>query len=78
MTKKQFSRQEIAQKAHLNVPDQCKQKYIDILFRHQAAISVNKMDLGRAKILTHKIHLKDNKPCVSQAVQNSRSPPELY
>ena len=50
VNKKQFSRQEIAQKAHLNVPDQYKQKYIDILFWHQAAISVNKMDLGRAKI----------------------------
>jgi len=62
VNKKQFSREEIAQKAHLNVPDQYRQKYIDILFKHQAAISVNKMDLGHAKNFTHKIHLKDNNP----------------
>jgi hypothetical protein len=62
VNKKQFSCEEIAQKAHLNVPDQYKHKYIDILFKHQAAISVNKMDLGRAKNFTHKIHLKDNNP----------------
>jgi hypothetical protein len=62
VNKKHFSHEEIAQKAHLNVPDQYKQKYIDILFKHQAAISVNKMDLGRAKNFTHKIHLKDNNP----------------
>jgi hypothetical protein len=59
---KHFSREEIAQKAHLNVPNEFKQKYIDILYIHQAAISVNKMDFGRAKNLTHKIHLKDNNP----------------
>ncbi len=60
--KKNFSRAEIEQKAHLNVQEELKQRYIDILFKHQAAISINKMDLGRAKNFTHKIHLKDNNP----------------
>jgi len=60
--KKHFSRDEIAKKANLNVPPEVKQKYIDILYKHQAAISMNKMDLGRAKNFTHKIHLKDNNP----------------
>jgi len=60
--KKHFSRAEIEQKANLNVPDELKQRYIDILFKHQAAISISKMDLGRAKNFTHKIHLKDNNP----------------
>jgi hypothetical protein len=66
----------IAQKAHLNVPNEFKQKYIDILYKHQAAISVNKMDLGQAKTFTHKIHLKDNNPVyrkqfkISEAGQN--------
>ncbi len=60
--KKHFSCDEIAQKANLNVPDEFKQRYIDILYKHQAAISVNKMDLARAKNFTHKIHLKDNNP----------------
>jgi hypothetical protein len=46
----------------LNVPEEFKQKYIDILYKHQVAIGVNKMDFGRAKNLTHKIHLKDNNP----------------
>jgi len=62
VNKKHYSREEIAQKAHLNVPEEYKQKNIDILYKHQAAISVNKMDLGRAKNFTHKIHLKDNNP----------------
>jgi transposase InsO family protein len=60
--KKQFSRAEIEQKANLNVPTELKQKYVDILYKHQAAISISKMDLGRAKNFTHKIHLKDNNP----------------
>jgi hypothetical protein len=60
--KKHFSHAEIEQKANLNVPEELKQRYIDILFKHQAAISINKIDLGRAKNFTHKIHLKDNNP----------------
>jgi hypothetical protein len=60
--KKHFSHAEIEQKANLNVPDELKQRCIGILFKHQAAISINKMDLGRAKNFTQKIHLKDNNP----------------
>ncbi len=62
MPKKNFSCAEIEQKANLNVPDELKQRYIDILFEHQAAISISKMYLGRAKNFTHKIHLKDKNP----------------
>jgi len=39
-----------------------KNRYIDILFKHQNAISVDKFDLGRAKSFTHKIYLKNNEP----------------
>jgi hypothetical protein len=60
--KKHFSRDDIAKRANLNVPPEVKQKYIDILYKHQAAISMSKMDLGHAKNFTHKIHLKDNNP----------------
>jgi hypothetical protein len=60
--KKHFSRAEIEQKANLNVPHELKQKYVDILHKHQAAISMNKMDLGCAKNFTHKIDLQDNNP----------------
>ncbi len=38
VTKKHFSREEIAQNAHLNFPDQCKQKYIDTLFKQQSVL----------------------------------------
>jgi len=62
VTKKHYSHEGIAQKTHLNVPAEYKQRYIDILYKHQAAISVNKMDLGCGKNFTHKIHLKDNNP----------------
>jgi len=60
--KTKFTKEEIAAKAHLDVPKEFKQKYIDILYKHQKAISVNKYDLGLAKNFKHKIHLKDNDP----------------
>jgi len=60
--KKQFTRDEIAQKAKLQVPTEYKKRYIDILFKHQKAISVDKFDLGRANNFTHRIYLKDNEP----------------
>jgi len=66
--KKHFSCAEIEQKANLNVPQEIKQKYVDILYKHQAAISMNKMDLGRAKNFTHKIHLISSLP---KTVQNT-------
>ena len=60
--KKKLTKAEIAQKAHLNVPSEYKQKYVDILYKHQNAISANKYDLGLATNFKHKIHLKDNAP----------------
>jgi hypothetical protein len=45
---------------HLNVPDQYKQKHIDILYKHQQAISANKYNLGLATNFKHKTHIKDN------------------
>ncbi len=60
--KKKLTKSKIALKAHLNVPEQYKQKYIDILYKHQQAISANKYDLGLATNFKHKIHLKDNDP----------------
>ena len=60
--KRKLSKEEIAAKANLNVPNTYKQKYIDILYKHQKAISVNKYDLGLASNFKHRIHLKDNNP----------------
>jgi hypothetical protein len=55
-----LTKEEIGSKAHLNVPNEYKQKYI--LYRHQKAISAKKYDLGLATNFKHKIHLKDNNP----------------
>ena len=60
--KKKLTKAEIAEKAHLNVPSEYKQQYVDILFKHQNAISANKYDLGLATNFKHKIYLKDNAP----------------
>jgi len=46
--KRKLTKAEIATKVHLNMPNEYKQKYIDIFYRHQKAISVNKYDLGLA------------------------------
>ncbi len=60
--KKKLTKTEIAAKANLNVPNEFKDKYVDILYKHQKAISANKYDLGLATHYKHKIHLKDNSP----------------
>jgi hypothetical protein len=60
--KKKFTCAEIEQKANLKVPAQYKQRYLDILFKHQDAISINKFYLGRANNFTNKIYLKDDNP----------------
>jgi hypothetical protein len=62
LPKKKLTKDEIAAKANLNVPSDYKNKYVDILYKHQKAISVNKYDLGLATHYKHKIHLKDNSP----------------
>jgi hypothetical protein len=51
-------KEDIASKAHLKVSSEFKQKYMDILYKHQKAISANKYDLGLATNYGHKIHLK--------------------
>jgi hypothetical protein len=44
------------------VPSEFKNCYVDILYKHQKAISANKCDLGLVTNYKHKIHLKDNSP----------------
>jgi len=41
------------------VPAEFREKYIDILFKHEEANSLNKYDLGLAKNFKHKFHLKN-------------------
>jgi hypothetical protein len=60
--KKTWTRNEIKKRCHLGAPEMYRARYIDTLFRHQAAISMDKYDLGLSKDFTHRIHLKDNEP----------------
>jgi Reverse transcriptase (RNA-dependent DNA polymerase)/RNase H-like domain found in reverse transcriptase len=60
--KKAWTRKEIEERCHLGAPEPYRSWYIDILVKHQAAISLDKYDLGLAKNFTHRIHLKDDQP----------------
>jgi len=59
--KKTWTRNKIENRCHLGAPEPYRSKYINTLFRHQAAISMDKYNLGLAKDFTHRIHLKDDK-----------------
>ena len=43
----------IEQKANLNVPSKFRSKYVDLLFKHRAAISIGKHNLGHARHFQH-------------------------
>ncbi len=60
--KRVWTRKEIEERCHLGAPEPYRSRYIDILVKHQAAISLDKYDLGLAKNFTHRIHLKDDQP----------------
>ena len=53
---------EILKIANLNVPEQFKQSYRDLLLKHKQVFSNSKTDLGRVENFYHKIHIKDNNP----------------
>ncbi len=60
--KRAWTRKEIEARCHLGAPEPYRNQYIDILVKHQAAISLDKYDLGLAKDFTHRIYLKDDQP----------------
>ncbi len=60
--KKWLSREDITQRCNLQVPPEFKDTYIDILFKHQDAIRIDKYGFGLAKDYHHGIHLKTNYP----------------
>ena len=47
---------------NLNVPDNEKQAYLNLLLQNHDVFSKNKNDLGKATNATHKIHLKNDAP----------------
>jgi hypothetical protein len=53
-----LTRDEVALHCNLQVPDEYRERYIDIMFKHQDAISLDKYDLRLARNYKHKIHLK--------------------
>ncbi len=60
--RKRLSREEIKQRCHSQVPEEFQEQYLDILCKHQDALSIDKYDLGLAKDFKHKIHLKMQDP----------------
>ncbi len=72
--KKTWIRNEIERRCHLGAPEAYRSRYIITLFRHQAAIRMDKYDLGLAKNFTHRIHLKDDQPIY----QKQFNLPEAY
>jgi hypothetical protein len=60
--KRAWTRKEIEERCHLGAPEPYRSRYIDILVKHQAAISLDKYDLGLARNYKHKIHLKNDDP----------------
>jgi hypothetical protein len=57
-----LTRDDIAKRCHLQAPEEFKDRYLDILFKHQDAISMDKYDLGLARNYKHRIHLKNKNP----------------
>jgi hypothetical protein len=57
-----LSRDEIARRCNLQVPEEFRERYISVLFKHQDAISLDKYDLGLVRNYKHRIHLKNEDP----------------
>ena len=58
----QLTKEDISRRCHLQVPNEFKEKYLDLLYKYQEAISIDKYDLGLARNYKHKIHLKNEDP----------------
>ncbi len=55
-------RQFIEQNVHLNVPEQYKKQYLQVILKNHDAVSQIKFDLGRTDTLMHEIVLKTPEP----------------
>ena len=67
-----LSDKEIVQRANLNVPDEFKPRYLQLLYKYRKVISTSKTDLGQCKTYKHRLYLKDE-----QAVSQKRFPLKL-
>ena len=50
-----FTKEQIEQKANINVPPEYRAQYIDLLYKHRTALSMSNRDLGRAKSFFHRV-----------------------
>jgi hypothetical protein len=67
-----LTKEDIARRCHLQVPDEFNTQYLDLLYRYQEAISIDKYDLGLAKNCKHKIHLKNEDPVFGSNSKSQR------
>ena len=56
----------IKEMANLNVPEEFRQRYIDLLLKHHQVISSDKNDLGKCDTFYHDIQLRDEIPVYVQ------------
>ncbi len=47
---------------NINVPEQYRSQYEDMILKHFKVVTIGKNNLGRVKDFFHKIHLKDHEP----------------
>ena len=59
---KTMSHEEIRRRVHMEVPEEYRDRYLQLLYRYKRVISISKADLGRSRTYHHRIHLKDSKP----------------
>ena len=52
----------ILEKMNLDVPEEYRERYAELLLKHHDVISQHKHDLGRCKTMLHDICLKSNEP----------------
>jgi hypothetical protein len=65
--RKRLSRLDIQKQCLLQLPGEFKEKNMDILYKHQDALSIDKYNLGLAKNIFYKIHLESqDKVCQKQ------------
>jgi len=61
-TRPRLNKEDLSKRCRLQVPDEFKDRYLDLLYKYQEAISLDKYDLGLARNYKHKIHLKNDDP----------------
>jgi hypothetical protein len=72
VAKKKLTKDEIVQNAHLNVPGKFKHHYVDILHKHQNAISAKNMTSDLQKFINRKSIQKMIIPCIASSSKFQR------